>query len=210
MSTNFFGIEEWTSLYGVTLPDKKLRTVAKFPWDKEVLAGVCPFYPKKKIHETHFAFLGMKVIGSAPLTINHLQTIHPADGQPRFSSYPPDSWFTSHNFAVKITCELRWYLALKEVVPGSTSKWWNDQLAMLPPEYEPPTGIMEVTKDLMCYKKHQVYPNQDVYARCDSLTTNDNRVDVGDCNPSGVDVSGWNDEPRSYIGIGAFRKLPGT
>ena len=71
MGKNFFGVEEWSTLYGVNFTKKQLREVAEFPWSKDILNAPCPFHNCRSIKETHFAFLGldMKFCGWYNLTI---------------------------------------------------------------------------------------------------------------------------------------------
>ena len=57
LGKNFFGVEEWSALYGVNFTKKQLREVADFPWNEDVLNAPCPFVKGKSVKETHFAFL---------------------------------------------------------------------------------------------------------------------------------------------------------
>ena len=134
MNQNFFGVEEYATLYGVNFSKKQLREVSEFPWGEDVLNGPCPFNKSKTVRKTHFAFLGIDKLNGSPLTIMKFQKLHPASGQPKFYSYAPSSWYTGHPFATDKTMKLRWYLLLKDIVPNSTSTSWNDKKALLPAE----------------------------------------------------------------------------
>lgn len=208
MGQNFFGVEEYATLYGVNFSKKQLREVSEFPWGEDVLNGPCPFNKSKAVRETHFAFLGVDKLNGSPLTITKFQELHPASGQPKFYSYAPSSWYTGHPFAVDKTMKLRWYLLLKDIVPNSTSTNWNNQKAMLPAEYEVPTAVEETAKDLFTQRKTGVYPNLKVYARVDDLSSDGYRVYVGVCHDGGVNVVGWGDDGGDGVGLGASRKLP--
>lgn len=210
MGQNFFGVEEYATLYGVNFSKKQLREVSEFPWGEDVLNGPCSFNKGKTVRETHFAFLGVDKLNGSPLTITKFQELHPASGQPKFYSYAPSScWYTGHPFAVDKTMKLRWYLLLKDIVPNSTSTSWNDQKAMLPAEYEVPTAVEETAKDLYVPRQTGgVYPNLKVYARVDDLSSDGDRVHVGDCHDGSVGVDYWNDDGYSFVGLGASRKLP--
>ncbi len=208
MGQNFFGVEEYATLYGVNFSKKQLREVSEFPWGEDVLNGPCPFNKGKTVRETHFAFLGVDKFNGSPLTIMKFQELHPALGQPKFYSYAPSSWYHQQAFATDKTMKLRWYLLLKDIVPNSTSTSWNDQKTMLPAEYEVPTAVEETAKDLYTQRKTGIYPNLKVYARVDDVSSDSYCVDVGFCCDGGVGVSDWDDSGSSYVGVGASWKLP--
>jgi len=209
MGQNFFGVEEYVTLYGVNFSKKQLREVSKFPWSEDVLNGPCLFNKGKLVKDTHFAFLGVDKLNGSPLTIMKFQELHPASGQPKFYSYAPSSWYHQQAFATDKTMKLRWYLLLKNIVPNSTSTSWNDQKAMLPAEYEIPTAVEETAKDLYAQRKTGIYPNLKVYARVDDTSSDGSRVGVGYCCCGSVGVGSWYvNGDYYYVGLGASRKLP--
>ncbi|KKS27489.1 MAG: hypothetical protein UX24_C0009G0005 [Candidatus Giovannonibacteria bacterium GW2011_GWB1_45_9b] len=208
MGQNFFGVEEYATLYGVNFSKKQLREVSGFPWGKDILDAPCPFNKGKTVRETHFAYLGVDKLNGSPLTIMKFQELHPESGQPKFRNYAPDSWYHQQVFATDKTMKLRWYLLLKNIVPNSTLTSWNDQKAMLPAEYEIPTAVEETAKDLFVQRKTGIYPNLKVYARVDDTSSNGHRVNVGDCYHGSVGVYFWGDYGDDSVGLGASR-LPG-
>ena len=208
LGKNFFGVEEWSSLYGVNFSNKQLREVAEFPWSEDVLNAPCPFHLGKSIKETHFAFLGLDAFKGKPLTILKWQELHPDSGQPKFSSYAPDSWYAKEKFGNEPTCGFRWYLMPLEIVPESTSKTYAEQTAMLPADYEVPLAIEEVTKVILYYRKNGIYLNPTTYSRCRDVASDGDPVDVGYFDSEGLDVgSGWGDERHYRIGLAASRKF---
>ncbi len=207
MGQNFFGVEEWATLYNLNFSKKQLREVSEFPWGEDVLGAACPFNKSKAVRETHFAFLGLDKLNGSPLSILKFQELHPASGQPRFASYIPDSWYAQQAFASK-TAKLRWYLLLASIVPKSTSTAWDKQLLMLPPaEYEVPTAIEEVSKDILAYRKTGIYLNPSVYARVNDTASGGSRVFVGYFGGDGLGINDWRDFDYN-IGVSASRKLP--
>lgn len=205
---NFFGIEEWQQHYGVSFTKGQLAQVSQFPWNEKVLTAPCPFHPTKQVKDTHFAFLGVEQHGKKPLTIHQWQELHPASGQPRFYSYPPDCWYEKEKFANEVTCQLRWYLMLKEIVPGSENKTFDAQQTMLPREYEVPIGVEEVTKHLLCFKKTGVYLNPNRYGRVMDKSAGGDRVDVGGSVARGLDVDDYPvDGEWDSVGLAASRKV---
>ncbi|MCX6809708.1 MAG: hypothetical protein NTZ65_03110 [Candidatus Berkelbacteria bacterium] len=228
MGGNFFGRDEWSdpSTYGVSFNSKQSRVVAKFPWSEAMLDSECEKVPGKSVAEACFAFLGLDkyngvIIGAqsekldgteahGSLTIMGWQKIHPAGGQPCFYIYGTDCWYPNEDFATKPTsvCEFRWYLALKEVVPGSPSTSWENMQGMVPDEYFVPSPVMELTKDFLYYQKFKAYPNRNVYAATDTLDSLGVRVIVGDCDGETVDVDYWSGDALGDVGLPLFRKSP--
>ena len=208
MGQNFFGVEEYATVYGVNFSKKQLREVSEFPWGEDVINGPCPFNKGKTVRETHFAFLGIDKLNGSPLTIMKFQELHPASGQPKFYNYAPSSWYHQQAFATDKTMKLRWYLLLKDIVPNSTSTSWDDQKAMLPTEYEVPTAVEETAKDLYTQRKTGTYPNLRVYTKVDDTSSVGVRVGVGCCYGGGVHVGRWGDSDVDSFVLGASRKLP--
>lgn len=210
----FFGRDEWAERYGVRIPVRQARAagINKFPWSEAVLDSQCPFYGDKCVAETHFAFLGIRQYNGrvaeahGPLTIMGWQKIYPAgSGQPCFYSYETDCWYYREEFAA-VPLELRWQLALKEVVPSSAEKEWDGMLALLPDEYVSGSPVCETTKDILVRTLTGAYPNQDIYAATDILDSFRRRVVVGSCGDDSVDVGYWNGGPDVIVGLSAFRK----
>jgi hypothetical protein len=209
LGKNFFGVEEWATLYGVNFTNKQLREIAEFPWNEDVLNAPCPFYKGKSIKETHFAFLGLDSFKGKPLTVIKWQELHSKSGQPRFYSYAPDCWYAKEKFAINSTCRFRWYLMPLEIIPDSTEKTYQEQVAMLSTEYEVPLAIEEITKLILYYRKNGIYLNPTNYGRCQDVSSGGFRVRVGLFDSVGLDVDYWWGDDRNYfVGLAASRKFP--
>lgn len=203
---NFFGAPEWQVYYNVAV-----QAVPDFPWGGDVLDSPCPFVGNKLVWETHYAFLGLDSVNGSLLTIMQLHKLHPVKKQPRLYFSERDAWYRVEKFATEVACELRWYLLLKEIVPGSESKKYDEQVALLPPEYEVPAAVVESFKDVAHYRTTGEYPNRSRYARCGDIASGGYRVVVGRFDADGLDVNYyWDDYRYSYMGIAASRKLPGV
>ncbi len=219
LGKNFFGVEEWSSLYGVNFSSKQLREVAEFPWSEDVLNAPCPFHKGKSVKETHFAFLGLANIRGKALTILKWQELHPDSGQPKFYSYAPDNWYAKEKFGNEPTCGFRWYLMPLEILPDSADKTYQEQVAMfdriyqeqvamLPADYEVPHAIEEVTKVILYYRKNGICLNSTRYGRCQDVTSGGGRVLVGYFDSVGLGVGRWSDDGRgARIGVAASRKF---
>ena len=207
MGKNFFGVEDWSALYGVNFTQKQLRQVAEFPWGEDILNSICPLCGKV-VKDCHFAFVGLDRVNGKPLTILKLQEIHPATGQPKFYSYAPSAWYSEQKFAKETTMSFRWYLLHQNIVPKSESKTYDEQKAMLAVDYEVPSAVAEATKDLLVFKKTGNFVNSSRYARCEDVTSGGYRVGVGGFGGSGLCVSAyWDDGRGDGVGLAASRKF---
>ena len=207
MGKNFFGVEDWSALYGVNFTQKQLRQVAEFPWGEDILNSICPLCGKV-VKDCHFAFVGLDRVNGKPLTILKLQEIHPATGQPKFYSYAPSAWYSEQKFAKETTMSFRWYLLHQNIVPKSESKTYDEQKAMLAVDYEVPSAVAEATKDLLVFKKTGNFVNSSRYARCEVVTSVGYRVFVGYFGERGLDVIFyWDDGRYGYVGLAASRKF---
>lgn len=201
MGDRIFGPEEWSALYGARL----LKRIPAFPWSEEVLKSPSPFHKGKTVAETHFAFLGLAKLNGKPLNIMRWRELHPATGQPRF--YSDNPWYGRETFATDTTCEFKWYLMSLDIVPNSERKTYQEQLALLNQDYEVPTAIAEVTKDILAFRKTGTYPKHNRYGRCIDVSSVGYRVDVGYFGRDGLGVDRcWDDDRGVIIGLAAARK----
>lgn len=166
---------------------------------KDILNSPCPFYPGKKKKDTHFAFMGIQI------NLLGLQKQFPEEDQPKFYEYTPKSEYPNQDFEIQEYCEIKQYLLLKEIVPGSRGMSYEKQDKLLPPGYLPPLAVEESLKDMLFYKKYKVYLNQAVYARTRSVTSDCYHVSVGGFDFRGLDIKNrWRGDTGDFrIGLGA-------
>jgi len=201
MGDRIFGPEEWSAFYGARLP----KRIPAFPWSEDVLKSLSPFHGGKTVAETHFAFLGLATLNGEPLTINKWRELHPRSGQPRFHSDNP--WYCNEQFATDATCEFKWYLMPLNIVPSSERKTYQEQLALLPEDYEVPTTIVEVAKCILVFRKTSTYANPNWYGRCIDISSSGHRVGVGFFVRNALYVDRYWDYVRDdIIGLAAARK----
>ncbi|MEI8174828.1 MAG: hypothetical protein WCG28_02660 [bacterium] len=204
LQARIFSKTDWASYYGQT---EKLD-----PQIEEIMMSTCPFNKGKLVKDTHFAFIGMPAINDEPLTVAKWLEIHPADGQPKF--YFNDSpWHVGQPHTDIAVLEPRLYIMLREIVPGSTRKTPEEQVAMLPPEYEVPTTIAEVTKDILVYRRTGKRCNGSYWAACSERTVQTTQASagrvscVGHFSEFGLDVYDWSGNQSGDVGVGASRKI---
>ena len=203
-----FGIADWLALHKVVVFERQIVIIGECPWDDALLNSPCPFNKSKMIRETHFGFVGLESVNGEPLTLLQLQKLYPQSGQPRFASYAPNSRYSQDRFATETTLRLRWYLLLKDIVPGSESKTFPNQEALFPKEYEMPSAVAETAKNLFVFQKTGKHANPNRGARTSALDSVSRRVIVGFCDSDGIRVHGhWGNGPYDLVGVGASRKF---
>jgi hypothetical protein len=211
LGRNIFTDADWMSYYDARFTKKQLRAAGKFPWGEDVLNSPCPFNKGKLVKDTHFAFLGISALNGQPLTVAKWLQLHPATGQPKFY-FNSNPWHKDQPHTDIATMQSRWYLLLKDIVPGSTDKTPEEQVAMLPPEYEVPTTIAEVTKDIVVFRKTNERPNPSRWAACTERTVKTDKASTGyvSCvglfDEYGLPVDSWSGYRYYYVGVGASRK----
>lgn len=208
MGQNFFGPEEWLSFYDETVSSRLLRRT-KFPWGEDVLDGPCSFNPGKNVRETHVAFLGLSLLGGKPLTILRWHELHPkSTGQQPFFYFDQNPWYAGEGYAKDMTLEARWHLVLREVVPGSVGVGHEEQVKLLPAEYEVSAMVTEVSKNILSFRRTGVRPNQTIWVRCQERTSNGLLSLAGGWDGDGLGVDDWHGRAYGGVGMGASRKLP--
>jgi len=206
LGKNFWGVEEWSALYGLNFSKKQLREISEFPWGEDILNSTCPLCGKI-VRECHFAHLGLEKFKGVPLTMMKLYELHPTTGQPRF--YADDPWYKNENFATKTTLQFRWYLTHLEIIPNSTNKTYAEQIQMFTEEYEVPLAMEETLKNFLYYKKNGIYLNPTKWARCKDLGSVGRRVSLGEFGSDGLGVGFWVDDYRGgSVGLASSRKFP--
>ena len=202
-SPRIFSAADWASYYG---PQRLNSEV------EDIFNGPCPFNKGKLVKDTHFAFMGMPAINGDPFTVAKWLELHPADGQPKFH-FNDNPWHVGQPHTDVTTLEPRLYIMLREIVPGSTNKTPEEQVAMLPPEYEVPTTIAEVTKDILVFRKTGKRSNPNHWAACTERTVKTSQVDagivscVGVFDEYGLGVIDWIGDRDDFVGVGASRVL---
>jgi hypothetical protein len=202
-----WSMSDWASYYGK--PEKLDPKV------EEILMSPCPFHEGKLVADTHFAFMGTPSINGDPLTVAKWLELHPADGHPKFY-FCSNPWHVGQPHTDVAVLEPRLYIVLREIVPGSLYQTREEQLALLPPEYEVPTTIVEITKDILVFRKTGKRCNDSVWAACAERIVKTDRVPprevsdvscVGFFNENGLYIGHWCGVRIRNVGVGASRKF---
>jgi len=212
LGRNIFTDADWMNYYNVKLTKSQIFEARKFPWNEDILNSPCPFNLGKKVKDTHFAFLGISNINSQPLTVAKWLELHPATGQPKFY-FNTNPWHMGQPHTDVATMQLRWYLMLKGIVPNSTKKTPEEQALMLPKNYEIPTTIEEVSKNIIFFRKTGERLNELKWAACERIVMKIGKISagciscVGHFDKDGLGIIYCDGNHSDHIGIGASRKF---
>jgi len=209
LGRHFFGADEWRPTYGIRLGQHTHKHgLTTFPWGLDVLHARCPFTPGRKVCETHFAFLGLPRFRGHPFTIARYREVWLNHDQPRFQPNRRNFSWEREPFSARATCSLRWYLMPLNVWTVSRGKTYEEQVAMMPVEYEVPLAVEEVTKLILYFMRTRSYLDPEAFARCRELTSDGDRVLVGGFDQTGIAVSSWTDDYQAWsMGLALSRKV---
>lgn len=116
-------------------------------------------------------------------------------------------WYSDQKFARNDKADTRWIIVRKEPVPGSTSKTWDEQQALLS-DVEITPNAAEVVWAITTYKAvRDIYLLPNIYVRTSSLDSGGRRVYVGLFVSGGLNVNYYWDNYRSgHLGVSSARK----
>ncbi len=210
---NVFGPKEWMKYFHYFIEENQ-NEVNKIPWNEVVLRS-------PGINQPHFLFLGIKDMNGKLLNINRWNYIFPKD-TPRF--YRQDStlgyssvystersrtggWedYLGDDFCGH-TCDFRWYLMPVGIVKDSNRRSYDQQISMLPNEYEVPSAIERITGNFLYYMLNGKYLDKH-RGRSRDLTNSGERVIVGFSSGLGLLFGPFaSDDTRCDAGVVASRK----
>ncbi len=136
---NFFGPAEWKKFLGVSFTKAELRSLREIPISKDELM-------KRRVE--YFLFLGLSEYQGELLTVKKWYSLLRSGLRGDAGSVAVSEKCA---FATKHTCERRWYLMRKDVIPVSNCKDFQTQKTLVPPDEEMPLAVEELTKDLLYY-----------------------------------------------------------
>ncbi len=182
----------------------------------QILASPCPFFPGKRVEETHVLVLVPATVNGEPLTLAKMGQLvqNPLqDGRPtkyrycHLGQHPDGVAPASH-----------WVLMTRDVIPGSRSKSYAAQQELLTRLSQKANVVYEVPRILdatvclfMEYVRSGAWLYSDnpwTYTRCQEKYNSKWQLVVGGVALDGLDVcdDGSSDEPDGD-GVGVVRKF---
>lgn len=196
-----FGPEEWSNFFG----DKFQKTnIPDVPWSKDSLE-----HPK--INQKHFLFLGIDTLDGKPFDLLALYKLYPEGKHPKVYHR---SDIAANKFVLG-TCSFRWYHMPIGIVEGSLMygrESYDNQLALLPDEYEVPSAIERAIANVLYYFLNKTYLDRDPHevksARTSDVTDKGDRVIMSAMYTTGLDIFDDRFSSSFKSGVSASRKLP--
>jgi hypothetical protein len=186
---------------------------------QEILQSPCPFWPVKRVIETHLLTLIPKTVNGKPLTLNYLQELvkQPKLGQPtKYSTYWAE---IRKEYGTTPIERSYWVLLTKDVIPGSRNKSCEAQAQLLKEcdqkanaSYELP-GLLEIATSLLM---EYLRTGQCLYSynpltstRCRERVSSDPDMPlaVGNFTSNGLFILNNYSGDAEFSGIGVLRKF---
>lgn len=159
MRKNFLGPDEVFQYLKVPYTEEQLIELGEIPFAEGTL---------RKCKNTHILFAGY------PLSLLDLKIM-------KSNLFYNQIWYKykEEEFASEEKVELKWYLIRRDCIPESTSKDWQEQLAMLKEDEEIPRACEIVYMIILYYLARNDRLFKTFYTRCQDVASDRCRVCVG-------------------------------
>jgi hypothetical protein len=211
-----FGAEEWQRCFGEVepAPDLPINMAA-------ILRSACPFWPGKKIRDTHLLVLIPAAVDGEPFTLNLLGELiqYPKNGghKARYSYYGSD---VQVQFGVASPAASYWLLMTRDVLPESRNKSYRDQKELISDHaertslpYEVPNALEAATVIIAHHVRNgeQLYGDDPLtFTRCQEWglhQSSEYPAIVGGFGSSGLSVHSYSHYDHHFYGIAGCRKF---
>ena len=216
-----FGAKQWRQFFGDVGVEPPLP-----PDIDKILKSPCPFWPHKRVEETHVLTLIPARVNGQPFCLDLLGDLlqHPKTGHKTQYGYYGDA--VKAQIGQESPGRSYWILMSRDVLDGTREKTYKDQCVFLNQKrgslpYEPPGMLEAATAILMEHVQSGAYlfgREPLTFTRCkeriDSVSVGSNQLGVGGFDPSGVLVSYYYgyfyccpDYADKRVGVGGLRKF---
>ena len=201
-----FGKAKWATYFGDSGVEPPLP-----PNIHQILQSPCPFWPGKKVEETHLLVLIPQTVNGKPLTLDYLeQLIQKPLGGGHATKYEYYYKPVKQEHGAKPAGQSHWVLMTTDVIPTSKNKPYAQQQELVRKyaHYQVPQTLEATTCILMEQVKEgrRLYPRDPwTYTRCQEQTAG-YQNGVGGFGPSGLDVFNSSDG-YDNLGVGALWKF---
>jgi hypothetical protein len=218
LSSSYFGAEEWKRHFG------GVGSAPSLPSNIDaILDSPCPFWPGKKVRDTHLLVLIPATVDDAPFTLNLLGELiqRPNNGghKTKYKYYDSD---VKAQFGEKAPSRSYWLLMTRGVLEASRGKSYSVQKGLVSQcaekakqPYELPGVLGAATAVLLyhaCTGERLLGDDPWTYTRCRGVVAyrdNSYPVIVGSFGPSGFNVSrsSYRSGRSSSCGVAVCRKF---
>ena len=187
-----FGAAEWKKYFG------DVGVVPPLPSNIEaILDAPCPFWPGKKVRETHLLVYKPETVNGKPLSLDSLGELVKKPLQGNATKY--DSFYTGEYRSNTPSDKAYWFLMTRDVIPESRNKSYADQQKLVATcsqkakiAYKAP-NVLDASLAIFSEKvRHGIHLyGQDplTYTRCQEKYNADYQLVVGGFAPGGLDVA---------------------
>ena len=210
-----FGKAKWATYFGDIGQEPPLPNNIQ-----QILSSPCPFWPNKKVEETHMLVLIPVNVNGKPLTVKSLGKLVKAPKQGNASKY---SYFDLGKYKAKDlpVPKSYWVLMTRDVLEGTRSISYAEQTKIVAGfrqktgiHYEVPRVLEATVCIFMIHASTgtKLYGDSPfTYTRCQEVYREGWQLVAGDFAAAGLDVYDgyryYSYIDRSYIGVGGVRKL---
>ncbi|MCB1075772.1 MAG: hypothetical protein KDK59_09620, partial [Simkania sp.] len=205
-----FGKAKWEKYFGDIGAEPPLP-----PNIDEILSSPCPFWPEKKVRETHLLVLVPQTVNGRPFCLNSLSELITSPKTGNKTQYYYYDNYVKNELGAK-SASSHWVLMTRDVIPDSRSKTYVDQKKLIQSHaqktnipYEMPLALDATTAILVHYveTRERIYTdNPTTYTRCQEKVNNNQwPAAIGSFAAGGLSVSSlarWCDH-----GVGCVRKF---
>jgi len=199
-----FGKAEWENYFG------EVGVEPSLPGNiHTILESSCPFWPDKKVKETHWLVLVPKTMNGQPLTLEYMgqlvQSLNLLQGyETQYSIFSP----CGHE-KIKVE-QSRWVLMTRDVIPNSRNKSYGQQqqLAANYPNYEIVTLLEATICIFLDYVQSGTIDNLCSYTHCQEKGGLYGQMLVGFCSSGLVVFRSGDYDYVDCSGISVFRIMP--
>jgi hypothetical protein len=211
-----FGAKEWHRCFGEVepVPDLPINMAA-------ILESACPFWPGKRVRDTHLLALIPAAVDGEPFTLNLLGELiqYPKNGghKARYSYYGSD---VQVRFGAASPAASYWLLMTRDVLPGSRNKSYRDQKELVSDHaertslpYEVPNALEAATVIMVHHVRNgeQLYGDDPLtFTRCQEWGLHQSSecpAIVGGFGSSGLSVHSYSHYDHHFYGIAGCRKF---
>ena len=189
MGKNMLGVEEAIQYFGINPTRQQTLALSEIFFSEEIL---------RKTKETHV------LVAVFPLSVLEIREICREVDSELFCD---QSWYNKESFA-KEHGETGWQLVRKATLNASTSKNWQEQLALISEEDEVPTARVLAYTIIGHYLAtgERLFGNS--YVRTSSLPSGSGHVGVGDFGLNGLHFRNhsWDGSRIAVVGVSSARK----
>ena len=189
-----FGAQEWEKYFG------DVGSAPDLPSDMAaILDSPCPFWPNKKVRDTHLLVLIPATVGGVPFTLNLLGELiqHPSHGGHK-TEYRYYNERVKAQIGAASPPRSYWLLMTRDVLPGSQNTGYADQKALVvgyARRESVPYKLLSVLEAATAILTHHAREGERLFGdrpltftRCPAVVDGSYPAVVGGFEPSGLDV----------------------